>query len=755
MIPGAVAGTIPGVAAAVVSPPATNLKAWYDAADFDSLTLRDGEFVSQWDDKSGNGFHLVQATDANQPLFVDEGKPRVRLPGFPRRMTAPMTTTAQPITIVLVCSTEQATGGVFVDATSSSNRVVVGALSGSSNDFVMWAGSGSGVPSYGNQPAPFGLYVSTYNGASSTARRNGAQVATGNPGPQSMTGITLGCRYSIERFLPGDVYEMLIYSGALSASDLAALEQYLMTKWDVPLPPPPVSAQYVYVQDLDSGRSLYSKAADTATVTNAAASLAKMATALIVLDRKGSVLDSETVTVEAGDLPGAGNTLAGLEAGDVLTWRELLHGLIIPSGNDAALCIGRVIGTEIYAGTGTGTTGVTRFVEEMNALAASLGMANTTFGTPSGVGGDNFYTVRDINTLGRAFYRKALLRDISAKPTYDMTITGANARSEPTRHTSAVVSGPFSDQTQGLTDDNVIGSKTGSAPASNSYSINAVWVSPNGTKVLVTVLRSSTTYARYLDIRAIFYRLVKDYPYLAAGAPASASDPSFASTTLLIGADTAIVDESPLAQTVSVSGATRNSTNPIIGTHSIQTDGVDDRISVADGAGVSMGSGDWTLEFWYRGTGAEQSPASGLNAMAGKYSRSGNQREFGLVYATSNQFEIYCSGDGSTFEAAINALPGGNTEANIFFNGAARHFCIQRSGTEVALFINGEKQAATITFAGSIYDGTAPFMVGARASGAGIEDPTAGMFDEIRLTKGVARYPTAMFTPEPRPYPRS
>jgi hypothetical protein len=50
----------------------TSLAAWYDAEDNNSITLNATD-VSQWNDKSGNGLHLVQATAANQPLYTNVG----------------------------------------------------------------------------------------------------------------------------------------------------------------------------------------------------------------------------------------------------------------------------------------------------------------------------------------------------------------------------------------------------------------------------------------------------------------------------------------------------------------------------------------------------------------------------------------------------------------------------------------------------------------------------------------------------------
>ena len=102
------------------------------------------------------------------------------------------------------------------------------------------------------------------------------------------------------------------------------------------LAPPGISSDFCYVYDIDNGVALYEKN-PTTIAPNSVASTVKLMTALLIVERKGpageDVLASETVEVAVGDL--VTGTSAGLDAGDVLTWEDLLHGILLPSGNDA------------------------------------------------------------------------------------------------------------------------------------------------------------------------------------------------------------------------------------------------------------------------------------------------------------------------------------------------------------------------------------------------------------------------------------
>src|SRR5207248_2679737 len=101
-----------------------------------------------------------------------------------------------------------------------------------------------------------------------------------------------------------------------------------------------VSAQYAVVIDGDSGQILWAREANTPAPP---ASLTKIATALVVLDHANL---GDLVTAHVDSRRMNGSTVMGVHPGDVLTVEDLLYGLMLPSGNDAALVLAQhVAGT--------------------------------------------------------------------------------------------------------------------------------------------------------------------------------------------------------------------------------------------------------------------------------------------------------------------------------------------------------------------------------------------------------------------------
>src|SRR3989442_1967337 len=135
-----------------------------------------------------------------------------------------------------------------------------------------------------------------------------------------------------------------------------------------PLPVPVVAAQEVTLVNLDTGRFLWQSNARAA---RAPASLTKIFTAMVAVDLIGM---NTTVTVPASitQLP-ADSTSMGSTPGERLTVRDLLDGVFLNSGNDAA---------ETLA---TAATSRPAFVARMNAKAASLGLRSTHFVNPTGL----------------------------------------------------------------------------------------------------------------------------------------------------------------------------------------------------------------------------------------------------------------------------------------------------------------------------------------------------------------------------------
>ena len=152
------------------------------------------------------------------------------------------------------------------------------------------------------------------------------------------------------------------------------------------------SATAAILMDGDTGEVLYEKNPDRQMLI---ASTTKLMTALVVLER-GGLGDMVTVTrhhmAEGSSMylkPGDRVTVEEyLKPGDRVTVEELLYGLLLCSGNDAALALADHCG------------GLERFVAEMNRKAAELGMTGTSFANPNGLDQEGHYsTARDMARL--------------------------------------------------------------------------------------------------------------------------------------------------------------------------------------------------------------------------------------------------------------------------------------------------------------------------------------------------------------------
>ena len=167
----------------------------------------------------------------------------------------------------------------------------------------------------------------------------------------------------------------------------------------LPLNANAVSAKKAYVLDAVSGRVLYEK---NATEQSLIASTTKIMTALIVCEQC-NVLDRMRIPKEAVGIEGSSMYL---KEGEVLTLQELLYGLMLSSGNDAAVALA------IYCG---GT--VEGFAELMNDKARVLGLTGTHFENPNGLDCPGHYsTAKDLAKLAAyAMENPIFYKTVSAK----------------------------------------------------------------------------------------------------------------------------------------------------------------------------------------------------------------------------------------------------------------------------------------------------------------------------------------------------
>lgn len=155
------------------------------------------------------------------------------------------------------------------------------------------------------------------------------------------------------------------------------------------------SAKGAYVMEMKTGRPLYASNANEAMPM---ASTTKVMTALLALEN-GDLNALVETTVNAYGIPG---TSIYLGLGEVRTLEELLYGLMIASGNDAAVAIAEHIG---------GT--VDEFCKMMTARAVSLGATNTIFSNPNGLPVNNHYTTaKDLTLIAAEAMKHPIFREI-------------------------------------------------------------------------------------------------------------------------------------------------------------------------------------------------------------------------------------------------------------------------------------------------------------------------------------------------------
>lgn len=162
--------------------------------------------------------------------------------------------------------------------------------------------------------------------------------------------------------------------------------------------PPAVAARSSLLIDTGTGARLHGRHENQRLPP---ASTTKLVTALVVVD---SLPATKRVPITVSAEQHAGGSLMGLRIGDELSVEDLLYGLLLPSGNDAAVQLALATAGD-----------VDRFVERMNARVAALGLKNTRFRNPHGLDEpDQYSSAADLAIIAREALRRPLIARIVA-----------------------------------------------------------------------------------------------------------------------------------------------------------------------------------------------------------------------------------------------------------------------------------------------------------------------------------------------------
>ncbi len=161
---------------------------------------------------------------------------------------------------------------------------------------------------------------------------------------------------------------------------------------------PAVSAASAVLLDADSGRILY---AQNENEERAIASITKLMTALVAAEYLDDL--SQTITIQKA-WTGIEGTSLYLKAGEEISLETLLYGLLLHSGNDAAVALAAHCAGDVET-----------FVGWMNQRARDLGMTGTHFSDPNGLGDEDHYsTALDMARLGAACLKNPVVSQIVA-----------------------------------------------------------------------------------------------------------------------------------------------------------------------------------------------------------------------------------------------------------------------------------------------------------------------------------------------------
>ena len=192
--------------------------------------------------------------------------------------------------------------------------------------------------------------------------------------------------------------------------------------------------------------------------------------------------------------------------------------------------------------------------------------------------------------------------------------------------------------------------------------------------------------------------------------------------TITRNGDTRVVAFSPFNPTASWSAATNGGSGYF--------DGSADYLSVAYNSNLQLGSSDFTIEFWFYGTVAQNNADVFISGYT-----SGTNLNYLISVPAGNDLKFYASTTGNSF-SAINALTIGTLTT-----GEWNHIAVTRSGSTVTTYLNGTV-GGTSTGLGSsaIYANTAPVYIAAAGDNLTGFNPT-GYFSGFRIVKGTAITP--------------
>ena len=275
-----------------------------------------------------------------------------------------------------------------------------------------------------------------------------------------------------------NLQEAVKLEGTVLAQSTPVIQESKVEVVSSNLPVPQLSALAIAAMDTRTGKILYEKNINK---QMAPASTTKIMTAIIASEHFSSA-DLLTVPQEAI----VGGSTMGLKPGEQLSFRSLLYGLMLNSGNDAAFTI-----AINYPG------GYDKFISKMNEKASELGLKDTHFNNPAGFDSPTHYSsAHDLLQIGKAAMVNAKLGKVfSTKETSVTSIDKSHIH-------------VLKNLNKLLNEDGVIGIKTGTTEMAGESLVGLV--EKNGQTLLIVVLNSDD---RFGEMKSLIDWIFQNYSW--------------------------------------------------------------------------------------------------------------------------------------------------------------------------------------------------------------------------------------------------
>lgn len=191
--------------------------------------------------------------------------------------------------------------------------------------------------------------------------------------------------------------------------------------------PTKITSESFVLMDAKTGDVLSSKEADKKIYP---ASTTKVMTALLLLENKTDLTEKVTVGEEVNPFSKS-SSLMGLVQNETVTVKDLLYGMMMVSGNDAANASGVAVSGSLVD-----------FVKKMNDKAKELGMTNTKFNNAHGLKDEEHYsTAKDMAILARAAMENETFREAVKSKSYTWAATNMRSSEKELKNTNKLLSG--------------------------------------------------------------------------------------------------------------------------------------------------------------------------------------------------------------------------------------------------------------------------------------------------------------------------